>query len=133
MSLISYYFLGSRGSGGHICLCGETGQYVSGLCVWSSKHIFFSGNYTTLAASPLGLGEFLWSLWVTGFLTGSDSNTDWMFLAWIHWWLPGAEMAFQNPCAHLVFLCLCTSLLQSLHLPQTYRTQIPKTNDTDGL
>lgn len=65
MSLISYYFLGSRGSGGHICLCGETGQYMSGLCVRSLKHmfcfvLFFSGNYTTLAASPLGLGEFLW-------------------------------------------------------------------------
>lgn len=89
---------------------------ASGFGLWNT---YFSGNYTTLAASPLGLGEFLWSLWVTGYSTVSDSNIDWMFLPWIHWWLPGAEMAFQNTCVHLVFLCLCTSLLQGLHFAQS--------------
>lgn len=87
--------------------------------VFGLWNTFFSGNHTTLAASLLGLGEFLWSLWVTGFLTGSDSNVDWMFLAWIHWWWPGAEMAFQNTCVHLVFLCLCTSLLQGLYFARS--------------
>lgn len=87
--------------------------------VFGLWNTYFSGNYTTLAASLLGLGEFSWSLWVTGFLTGSDSNIDWMFLALIHWWLPGAEMAFQNTCVHLGSLCLCTSLLQGLHFAQS--------------
>ncbi|EGW00192.1 hypothetical protein I79_015468 [Cricetulus griseus] len=62
---------------------------------------------------------------------------DWMFLAWIHWWLPGAELTFQNTCVHLwVFLCLCTSALQGLHVAQSlykHGKLIPKTNDTDGL
>lgn len=84
MSLISYYFFGGRGSSGYTCLCRETGGNGL-LCLVFEAHVFW-GIITTLAASPLGHCEALWSIWETGFLTDSSSKLDWMSLAYIHWW-----------------------------------------------
>lgn len=64
MSLLSYDF--PRGGHGSICLCGEMGKawVASVFGLWS---LLFSGTCTTLAASPFGHCEVMWSMWATGF------------------------------------------------------------------